>query len=613
MAIIKKPSKKGVTTIWEDNRPGSNWIYIEGEGHNKTTLAPVFNTSAVFKVGSGSTTDYEYTTSGSTYTNYRTGNSGYNTAGPRAGTGSTVFLTKPVAHDHKSTTDGNDGRNNIDTSHMRSLDPNNHSSYYKRFVAADGGTNSIRMIQTYPIWSWYQCLSDPNRSDSSLLHDYGSGETAASSGGTTSNNTIIDHLLQPTCLGDTDTRISFIAKEFRLSYFNRPFEGVGHIDFDDPNSSTNANRTQRSYYFVQLIGRSSQDDKPIYLYNNTTNEHTQYITKHNVSADSTTDLHNFTAVPTTSNTLYGGARGYTTVGKTCNYSSTWFSKYNDSDTKVFYVPYFDANYDYHPFVYEWNTTDDSFTRGQVDNMADASSARFAGHISIQQSNAGHCSVMWNETFVNSGNRYLSLMGMTSQHEAHDATANARKIISYSVSSTDATALTYHSEVIVPQTIRNAVFLNDAKTLLGIICFDTVYTYAWNNTNGWVRTGTIPGAFTTLGRDSTDRIWGTEHNNGQYANIHVITPNTPISITVTPASATYNYTGTTISSTVDVSAFDINGNRIATDVTLTIDGSTMTFGDDTTSTTVTTSTSAETSQAIKITGAGLSDIVANVSL
>ena len=613
MAIIKRASKKGVTAVWEDIRPGSNWIYIEGEGHNKTTLAPVFNTTAIFKTGSSSTTDYEYTTQGATYTNYRTGNSGYNTSGPRAGFGSTMFLTKPTAHDHKSTTDGNDGRNNIDTSHIRSLDPDNTSSYYKRFVAADGGTNIVRMIQTYPVWSWYITYSDPNRNDNSLLHDYGSGEVAASSGGTTSNNTTIDHLIQPTCLGDGDTRISFISKEWRTSYMNRPFEGVGHTDFDDPNSSVNTNRTQRSYYFVQLIGRSTQDNKPIYLYNSVSNEHSQYITKHNVSSDTTTDLHTFTAAPTTSNTLYGGARGYTTIGRTANYSSTWFSKYNDSDTKVFYTPYFDANYDYHPFVYEWDTTDDSFTRGQADNIADASSARFAGHTSLESSNAGHKTVMYNETFVNGGNRYLSVMGMTAQHEAHDVNKLARKIISYSVSSTDATALTYHSETTVPQTIRNAVFLNDAKTLLGIICFDTFYTYAWNNTNGWVKTGTIPGSFTSIGRDSTDRIWGTEHNNGQHANIHVITPNTPISITVTPASATYNYTGSTITSTVDVSAFDINGVRIATDVTLTIDGSTMTFGDDTTSTTVTTSTSAETSQAIKITGAGLSDIVANVSL
>ena len=615
MALIKKASKKGVTSVWEDDRSGAgnNYIYIEGEGHNKTTLAPVFNTSAVFKNGSSSKTDYEITTAGATYTNYSTGDAGYSTGGPRAGMMGCMHLTKPVAHDHKVTTTGNDGRNNIDTSHIKSLDPSNTSGPYKRFVAADGSTNSIRMFSTRPVYSWYQVRSEPNKTDGQLYHEYVGGEVAASSGGTTSNNTTIDGIQVPACLGDGDSRISMISFEWRTSYMNRPMEGVGHIDFDDPDSSTQANRTQRSYYFVQLIGRSTQDDKPIYLYNNSANEYTQYITKHNVSADSTTDLHTFNTVPSTSNTLYGGARGYTTIGKTLNYSSTWFPKYNDSDTKVFYTPYFDANYDYHPFVFEWDTTADTFTRGQADNIADASSARFSGQISISQSNAGHSSVIWNETFKNSGNRYLSVIPMSSSYQSADSTNDARTIISYAVSSTDATALTFHSEVEVPKTIRNAVFLNDARTILGVICYDVFYTYAWNNTTGWVRTGTIPGRFHAVGRDSTDRIWGIEGNNGNWMDVHVFTPNTPISITVTPASSTYNYTGTTISSTVDISAFDINGDRIATDINLTIDGSTMTFGDDTTSTTVTTSSSGETSQAIKITGAGLSDIVANVSL
>ena len=127
-------------------------------------------------------------------------------------------------------------------------------------------------------------------------------------------------------------------------------------------------------------------------------------------------------------------------------------------------------------------------------------------------------------------------------------------------------------------------------------------------------GSIPGTFVGVGRDSTDRIWAvTGPGNDRWVETHIINPTTPIKVTITPASATYNHTGTTITSTVDVSAYDINGARIATSVALTIEGTTMTFGDDTKSATVSTSANAETSQAIKITGAGLSDIVANISL
>jgi hypothetical protein len=99
----------------------------------------------------------------------------------------------------------------------------------------------------------------------------------------------------------------------------------------------------------------------------------------------------------------------------------------------------------------------------------------------------------------------------------------------------------------------------------------------------------------------------------YADIHVITPTIPVRITITPAQASYNHTGSDINSTVDVSAYNIAGERIATDVELSIDGSTMTFSGGATTTTATTSTSAETSVNIIVTGAGLSDIVANVSI
>ena len=43
MALIKRASKPNVVSIFENPVPGSNTIYIEGEGYNETTLAPIFN------------------------------------------------------------------------------------------------------------------------------------------------------------------------------------------------------------------------------------------------------------------------------------------------------------------------------------------------------------------------------------------------------------------------------------------------------------------------------------------------------------------------------------------------------------------------------------------
>ena len=88
---------------------------------------------------------------------------------------------------------------------------------------------------------------------------------------------------------------------------------------------------------------------------------------------------------------------------------------------------------------------------------------------------------------------------------------------------------------------------------------------------------------------------------------------PVRITITPASSSYNHTGTDINTTVAVSAYNITGDRVAVSVALTIDGSTMTFTGGATSTTVTTSTSADTNVDVIITGSGVSDIVGNVSI
>ena len=98
-----------------------------------------------------------------------------------------------------------------------------------------------------------------------------------------------------------------------------------------------------------------------------------------------------------------------------------------------------------------------------------------------------------------------------------------------------TALTHHSTVTIPETAKQAVFLNDTKTLLGVFGVDAFYIYNWDNTNGWTLTTTLAEKAFAVGRDSTDRIWMVAggRDNG-YADIHVITPTIPVRITITPA-------------------------------------------------------------------------------
>jgi hypothetical protein len=109
-------------------------------------------------------------------------------------------------------------------------------------------------------------------------------------------------------------------------------------------------------------------------------------------------------------------------------------------------------------------------------------------------------------------------------------------------------------------------------------------------------------------DSTNRIWGyaMDKNNG---SIHVVTPSLSVNVVVTMAASNYTYTGTIINTSATLNAYDFSGSRIAANVSLTIDGSTMTFADGTKQKNILTSSSGDTSVSLQIYGGGVNNIYA----
>ena len=70
-----------------------------------------------------------------------------------------------------------------------------------------------------------------------------------------------------------------------------------------------------------------------------------------------------------------------------------------------------------------------------------------------------------------------------------------------------------------------------------------------------------------------------------------------------AATNYDYEGTVIPTTLLVSAYNYNNQRIAAGITLAINGTTMTF----------TAVEGDVSVPLNITGAGVSDIVATINI
>jgi hypothetical protein len=94
------------------------------------------------------------------------------------------------------------------------------------------------------------------------------------------------------------------------------------------------------------------------------------------------------------------------------------------------------------------------------------------------------------------------------------------------------------------------------------------------------------------------------------NVHLLSSFSPLTITVVPENVDYNYAGSIINTYMNVSAYDIDNTRMATNVRLVLEGSTY-FTDDSQVKEITTSAGSETQVNIKITGTSLTRILASV--
>lgn len=228
------------------------------------------------------------------------------------------------------------------------------------------------------------------------------------------------------------------------------------------------------------------------------------------------------------------------------------------------------------------------------------------------------------------NRYLTMYTMSGVFNKYGSASGGssqdggRVVFTYKVGMDGTTTpplpkkLTYHSSFAAPTTIKSVVYLKDDRTLVGMILQDRVVIYQWNDTDGWVGTTEIPGIFTSLGRDATDRIWATEApaDNG-YVNIHSLSISIPVRIVLRTLQTNYDYDNTPINSQVFVSAYNFLNQRINNlSVSLSITGTSMKFvvgGTELQQTTVTTNSTGDVAQDIRILGAGISEIIATISI
>ena len=605
MPQVKQSNKKDVVAVFEDPRPSHNHIYLFGDAHNKSTLAPIFDSHIKFVPNSGA-----WNTKG-----YNNNNNDENSAGSP---GYGLSLAKPTTSVMHTTATGDSGVCNLDISWGLSMDPNNPFGFSKQFT--DGNRNMVTWFSHGHTGFYIDCVWSALANTTNLFDITSSSMTHVS--GFDGNYGNSDSVYGWFYRDPSNDFISGLYNRSSGIYTGngqrcRPAMGIVRMN-KFPTYNTRDSITYKDYYAAQYIGVSTVDGRPIYLFNRRTSDREQFIIRHNTNDNTETTLYTFNAVPTAANQSAGGDRtqsgAASALKSQIKMSSQTFTDPNAANTKCWYTPYFDTQNNYMPFLFRWNTSNDVFTRENVTNVSgDLSSVHMTNLHGCQGETSGLKSVIANETFVVSNTRYITVIPLDGGHQVNDSSATARSMVTYSANSANPALLTYHSKVISPSTIKNIVWLNDSRTQVGLITERSLLVYNFTSQNGWTPTATIPYQFWAVGRDSTDRIWGLSFNSTGYVDLHLITASIPIRITISTANSTYDYQGTNINSTANISAYNINGARISINVNLSIVGSTLTFSNSATSLTVNTSANAETSVPIVITGAGQSDIQASVQI
>ena len=178
-------------------------------------------------------------------------------------------------------------------------------------------------------------------------------------------------------------------------------------------------------------------------------------------------------------------------------------------------------------------------------------------------------------------------------------------------------------------------MNSDNTKIASIEQGHAKTWNWDNTNGFTTDTSESGAFMAVSRDPSGRIWGVSTDSSDLAamaddpnlqsgmatayklctlNLHLLNSDLPNTVSVVFQDATITYTGTNLSKNLLVNAYDTNSSRIAKSVELKITGGNAVFtSNSSTALTVTTSTSADTTVALTISGAGFINISASFNI
>ena len=582
--------------VLEDPVPGSNKLYFQYDAYNKETLTPLFDVGV------------NHNTAGTGITGF-----GFSLPRPTEGQAGGLLLdgTTVWVNHALSGTSNNNQQLNLDTENFIAMDPDRPIRNVR--YDTDGSLSAL----------WLSYARFTNTFETNYAFRFNPTTDCSDSLPRVVTNSGANVTIWPVYLNPTTKNLVCISYQSSGTVYPGWSHGYRFTNYFTATPAASQHATVGQNRSNQFLGVSSADQRALFFQTQIDTDYGHHIVKYNDSDNTSTVQFTNISAPSAGGTSAGGNRGTNFGQQIAKFASSTFPDPISPGNTAFYVPYSDVNGRLHPMFFQWNRADDTFTRN-TDITVDWGTASNQDNVWLPDTVSG-TSVnvlyglqrLWhNETFtITDGGittRYLTFMQLHGG-SIYDGEPKRRTFVTFQVNPTDPKILTYHSSITIPVTPKNIIWLNDEKTLLGVITHTNFYTYSFNPTLGWVQTATLSNQFWEVGKDSFGRIWALELNQTGYYNIHILTLNVPINIVVTAPQSTYNFTGSPISETLKVNAYSPQGQRIEANIKLVIDGGSMAFAGANLTTTVTTSTTADTNVPVTISGGGISNIIASVVL
>lgn len=360
-----------------------------------------------------------------------------------------------------------------------------------------------------------------------------------------------------------------------------------------------------------------------FFQNDLTTDFNLQVIRYNDSDNTFTTIFTSNVAPSAGGTSAGGNRGTNFGNYYPRYSSITFTDPLNANGVAWYTPYNDVGGNIQPYYVQWDKVTDTVTLSAnlTVNWGNTSQANEWAVDNVTGSSVnsqwGLQRLVFNDVFTfldgATTRRYLMWGQINGTGTQYDGNSKQRTFVIFLVDPANPRTLTYHSDIVIPTTPINYIWLTSNRNQLAIISAAATYFYNFTHAAGWTLSATIPVRYASIGVDSLGRIWGLTAGPTQSGQVDLITNQIPITITVAAANTSYNYTGSNIASNVIVNTYDTAGSRIAANLKLAINGTSMTFSGANLTTTVTTSNSANTLVPVTITGSGVSTIVASVVL